>query len=144
MKGVSQVLTSAIILAVGVAVAGVYSTWAPDFAGDITGQTADQTNSNIKCSNAGLSIETVRYDLSGNFTEVGLRNSGTIDLNQGVEVVLYNQSRIIARSTIESIEADNTFTERIDGDEIPERMAASSQDCPSELVVSTERIEVIE
>lgn len=144
MKGVSQVLTSAIILAVGVAVAGVYSTWAPNFAEDITGQTADQTNSNIKCSNADLSIETVQYDLSGNFTEVGLRNSGTIDLRGGVEVVMYNQSRIIARQTIDNLQAGNTLTRRIDGDEIPDRMAASSSDCPGEVVVSTDVVDVTE
>lgn len=145
MKGVSQVLTSTIILAVAVSVAAVYGNWAPGFAGDITGETADQTNRDIRCGNAALSIATAEYDLSGNFTEVELRNSGTINLNQGVEVVVFNnQSQIIGQDVIQSIQAAETGQTRIDSDEVPDRMAASSRDCPGEVAVSTDMIRVTE
>lgn len=145
MKGVSQVLTSTIILAVAVSVAGVYSNWAPSFAEDITGETADQTNQDIKCSNAALTIETAEYDLSGNFTEVELRNSGTINLNQGVEVVVFsNKSEILSQTVMDRIPADTTRRTRVDSNEIPDKIAASSRDCPGEVVVSTDTIRVTE
>lgn len=145
MKGVSQVLTSTIILAVAISVAGVYSNWAPGFAEDITGETADQTNRDIRCGNAELSIAVAEYDLSGNFTDVELRNSGTIDFNGGIEIVTFgNESQIIGQETMENLEAAETGQINVYSDEIPERMAASSSDCPNEVVVSTDVISVRE
>ena len=144
MKGVSQVLTSAIILAVAVSVAGIYSTWAPDIAERITGEVADQTNRDIKCGNAALTIESAEYDLSGNFTEVDLRNSGTINFNSGINVVTFdNRSKIIGQSVMEGLRADENIQERVYSEEVPARLAASSKDCP-EIVVSTEVINVVE
>ena len=144
MKGVSQVLSSTIILAVAVSVAGVYSNWAPEFAGSITGETADQANRDIRCGNAALTIETAEYDLSGNFTEVELRNSGTIDLNNGTNLVAYGENGILARTVMGSVEAGDTLQERLDSDQAPERIAASSRDCPGDVVVSTDTVRVTE
>lgn len=143
MKGVSQILTSTLILAVAVSVAGVYSNWAPNFAGDITGQTADQTNRDIKCRNAALTIDSAEYDLSGNVTLVTLRNSGTITLSSGVEVVTFNdQSQIIGQTTVDQIKAAESRLIRVESDEEAKRMAASSKDCPEDVVVSTDNIKV--
>lgn len=144
MKGVSQVLSSTIILAVAVSVAGVYSNWAPGFAESITGETADQANQDIRCGNAALTIETAEYDLSGNFTEVELRNSGTIDLDNGTNMVAYRNSGIIARTVMDGIEAGETRQETIESDDAPERITASSRDCPGDVVVSTDTVRVTE
>lgn len=143
MKGVSQVLTSTLVLAVAISVAGVYSNWAPDFAEDITGETADQTNQDIRCGNAGLTISSAEYDKSGRFTDVELRNSGTINLNE-VDTVAFNDSEIVGQTSIQSIGADESRQIRIDGQEIPSRIAASSSDCPQDVVASTEVVEVTE
>ncbi|PSH01973.1 MAG: hypothetical protein BRC27_00225 [Nanohaloarchaea archaeon SW_10_44_10] len=139
MKGVSQVITSALILAVGVAVAGVYANWAPDFAGGITEDIAGQQSQNLKCNNVGLRIDSAEHSLSGNFTEVVFINTGTINLRKGLTVAAINQSRI--KSTdISKIEANSTRTVRIDGDEIPEEVIVTSDEC-RDVEASTENIE---
>lgn len=129
MKGISQVITSALILAVGVAVAGVYANWAPDFAGDVAGDIADQQNQDLKCGNAELRIDSAEYSLSGNFTEIDIVNTGTINLRGGLIAASFNQSRIIGSTNISQIEADSTRTTRIDSDEIPEEVAVASKEC---------------
>lgn len=129
MKGISQVITSALILAVGVAVAGVYANWAPDFAGDVTGEIASQQNQDLKCNNAGLRIDSAEYSLSGSFTELDIVNTGTINLRGGLIAASFNQSRIIGSTNISQIEADSTRTTRIDSNEIPEEVVVASKEC---------------
>ncbi|PSG98502.1 MAG: hypothetical protein BRC29_00050 [Nanohaloarchaea archaeon SW_7_43_1] len=139
MKGVSQVITSALILAVGVAVASVYAGWAPDFAEDLTNEVAGQQEQNLKCDNVGLRIDKAEYKFSGNYTEVVVINTGTINLRKGLTAASINQSRI--KSTeISKIEANSTRVVRIDGDEVPEEVIVTSDEC-RELEASTQNIE---
>jgi len=128
MKGVSQVITSALILAAGVAVAGVYAEWAPDFAGGITEDVAGQQSQNLKCNNVRLKIDSAKYSFSGNFTEVDVVNTGTINLRKGLTIAAINQSRIES-TDISKIEANSTRTVRIDGDEVPEEVIVTSDEC---------------
>lgn len=130
MKGLSQVITSALILAVGVAVAGVYANWAPDFAEGIAGETADQQNQRLKCRNAGLRISSAEYDRTGNFTDIELKNTGTINLRKSLTIAILNNSRIINTTQVNQIEVDETRTRRIPGQEIPDEVVITSEDCP--------------
>lgn len=142
MKGVSQVITSALILAVAISVAGIYANWAPDFAERIAGETADQQNDNLRCRNAGLRINNAEYDLSGNFTDVEVTNIGTIDLRNGLTAIAFNQSRTIGTTDFSQIEVDTTRVVRVDSDEIPEEVAVLSKECGEEVDASTRNIEI--
>lgn len=130
MKGLSQVVTSALILAVGISVAGVYANWAPDFAGEVAGETADQQNQDLRCSNSALRVNSAVYDLTGNFTEIEITNTGTINLRNELTAASLNQSRIIGQTEINRIDVEATRITQIDSDEKPESVVITSSECP--------------
>jgi hypothetical protein len=139
MKGLSQVITSALILAVGVSVAGVYANWAPDFAEGVADETADQRNQDLRCSNSALRIDTAAYDVTGNFTEVEITNTGTINLRDGLTAASIENSGVLGTSDINQIEVDSTRIVRIDSDEKPDSVIITSKDCP-EIEASTTNV----
>lgn len=141
MKGLSQVIASTLILAVGISIAGIYANWAPNFAEDIAGETADQRNQELRCSNADLRLENVKYDLTGGFTEIKLVNTGTINLRDDLTAATFNQSRTIGSTKINQIEVDTTRTIRVDSTEIPDQAAIISNYC-EQLETSTSNIEI--
>ncbi|MFQ3275154.1 MAG: archaellum component FlaF (FlaF/FlaG flagellin family) [Candidatus Nanohaloarchaea archaeon] len=140
MKGLSQVITSALILAVGISVAGVYANWAPDFAERVAEDTADQQNQDLRCRNAGIRINGAVYDLTGNFTEVEITNIGTIDLRDDLTVTSVNQSRVIGNKEINQIEVESTRIVQVESDEKPESVVITSSGCP-DLEASIQNIE---
>lgn len=140
MKGLSQVITSTLILAVGVSVAGVYANWAPDFAEGVAGETADQQNQEMRCDNSAVRIDSAAYDLTGNFTEVEMTNTGTINLRDELTAASVNNSRIIGTTDINEIEVDSTRIVRVDSDEKPDSMVITSNECPN-LETSTDIIQ---
>lgn len=142
MKGLSQVITSALILAIGVAVASIYGSWAPEFAGNVSERTANQQNEDLRCSNAALRINSAVYDLTANFTEIEVTNVGTIDLRSGLTAVTFNQSRITGRTNFDRIEVDSTRVVSVDGDEIPEEAAVLTDECGEEVNAYTRNIEI--
>lgn len=129
-KGISEIVSAALLLAVAVSVAGVYSQWAPDFSRNATENVASQTENNIKCSNAGFDISTVEYDITGQRSEFNISNTGTINLNDDVTVTAVNSSQIIAQKTIGTLEVEETQQVELDSDKIPEMVIAASQECP--------------
>lgn len=139
MKGVSQVVTSTLILAVAVAVAGVYANWAPEFSGQIVGDIAEQREQEMSCDNAAVQIDRAYYDLSGNFTEVQVSNTGTISLQQGLNVASLQDASILNRSTVNRLEVDESAAVELESDQSPDRVIVTSEDCPS-MDVFTERI----
>jgi hypothetical protein len=140
MKGISQVITSALILAVGLSIAGVYANWAPDFAERVAGDTADQQNQDLRCRNAGIRINSAVYDLTGNFTEAEITNTGTINLRDDLTVTSVNQSRVIGNKEINQIEVESTRIVQVESDEKPESVVVTSSGCP-DLEASIQNIE---
>lgn len=141
MKGLSQIISATIILAVGVTVASIYAGWAPDFAGDIVGDAANQSNSQIKCSNAALSIRDAEYDRTGQVIEFDVENSGTIRLSHGLQVGAFNSSSTLNRTSISRLDVGETHHLRIDSSKAPSRILVTSTECP-ELGVEETRIDV--
>lgn len=141
MKGLSQVITSTLILAVGISIAGIYANWAPGFAEDVAADAADQRNQELRCSNADLRLENVKYDLTGGFTEIKVVNTGTINLRDDLTAATFNQSRTIGSTEINQIEVDTTRKIRVNSNEIPEQAAVISDGC-EELETSTRDIEI--
>lgn len=141
MKGLSQVIASTLILAVGISIAGIYANWAPNFAEDVAADAAERENQELRCSNADLRLENVKYDLTGGFTEIKLVNTGTINLRDDLTAATFNQSRTIGSTEINQIEVDTTRTIRVDSTEIPDQAAIISNDC-EQLETSTSNIEI--
>ncbi|MFB6191464.1 MAG: hypothetical protein ABEJ64_03475 [Candidatus Nanohaloarchaea archaeon] len=130
MKGVSEVVSAVIVLAVGVSVVSLYAAWAPDFAEDTVGDVANQSNNQIKCSNAGLSIDDAFYDRTGQVIEIKVENTGTIRFSRGLYAGAFNSSLEIGRTTISELQVGETQTVQISADRAPGMVLVTSNDCP--------------
>jgi len=141
MKGISQVVSAVVILAVSVSLVSIYAEWAPTFTEDIVGKVADQTDREIKCDNAAISIDDAEYSRSAKRVFFDLRNTGTIRLSGGLNAGAFNSSIVTNRTTISSLEVDETREITIISTKIPDEILVSSKDCP-EIEVSEERITI--
>lgn len=130
MKGLSNVISSVLILAVSISLVSIYAGWAPDFANQLAEDAANDTNRNIKCSNAALSLENATYDLSGQATLIDLENTGTIRFTQGVRIGAFNSSSPIARKTVPLLEVGETEEVTLESEKVPDTVVATSEDCP--------------
>lgn len=140
-KGISEIVSSALILAIAVSVAGVYAQWAPDFSENTTENIAGQSENQIKCSNAAFNIEGAKYDITGELAEFNLSNKGTINFFDDITVAAINSSRITKQKTIGELEVEETQRVDLDSNKTPDKIIASSKDCP-ELKVVEDQITV--
>lgn len=130
MKGISQVIVSVLLLAVALSVAGIYTKWAPELAGDATGKAADQTENQIKCRNAGIYLKDADYDKTGNNAEISIENTGTIALYNDITLVAINSSKTTGSTTIAELEVDEEQSVVVRSEKTPEVVAATSKECP--------------
>ena len=140
-KGISEIVSSVLILAIAVSVAAVYAQWAPDFSENTTQQVADQANNQLKCSNAAFNIRTVEYDRTAQLATFNISNTGTINFNNDITVTAVNSSQITGQKTIASLEVEETQLVELQTDKIPGTLIASSQECP-ELRSTEDNIDV--
>lgn len=140
-KGISEIISSVLLLAIAVSVAGVYAQWAPEFASNTSQEVANQAENNLKCSNAAFDISGVEYDRTGRISTFNMSNKGTINFNNDITVTSINSSRITGQKTIRSLEVDEIRLIEIQSDKVPESLIASSQECP-ELKITENNIEV--
>lgn len=131
MKGISSLITSVLILAIAVSLAGIYSEWAPRVTENLTTQATEGTESDLKCGNAALSIQGPEYDRTGELTLFDLRNAGTIRFQDDITIAAVNSSLIINQTNITSLGVDETISERIYTNKYPDRMIAYSEECPA-------------
>lgn len=131
MKGISNIVSAIIILAVGLSIASIYAEWAPDLAEAIGEGISDQTSDQIKCDNAGIAVKDVEYDKSGQIIEFNLENTGTIRFSKGIHAAAYNSSNQINRTTIEELEVGETHHASITSSKIPDIVVLTTVDCPS-------------
>lgn len=130
MKGVSSIIATVLILAIAVSLAGIYSEWAPRVTENLTRTATDNSESNLKCRNAALSIQDPIYDKTGEVTLFDLRNAGTIRFSEDITIVVVNSSRVVNRTNITSLGVDETVSERVQTNRYPDRMIAFSEQCP--------------
>jgi len=130
VKGISSVVTTVLVLAIAVSLAGIYSEWAPRITENITRTATEGNENNIRCGNAALSIDDPVYDKTGEITLFDLRNAGTIRFSDQIRVAAINSSRIINRTNVTGIGVDETVSERIDTSRYPDRIIAYSDECP--------------
>lgn len=130
-KGISNIVSIALLLAVGISLTGLYSDWAPNFAENNTQKIADNSNQEIKCRNAALSIRSPVYDRSSNLTVFEVENSGTIRLSEGIQIAAINNSNIQNRTSISRLEVGEGIDKEIYSKNAPETLLVASEECPS-------------
>lgn len=140
-KGISEIISSVLLLAIAVSIAGVYSQWAPQYSEDTAEEIGDQANNQVKCNNAVFDIYDVKYDLTSQRATFRLSNKGTINFNEDITITAVNASQIIGQKTINSLEVEETQLTELPTDKIPEILIASSQECP-DLEITEEQIDV--
>lgn len=131
MKGISQVATSALLIAVAISAVGVYSDWLPDFARESVQGITETQDQRIKCSNAGISLGEVVYTVNETETTVSIQNSGTISFRENITVAaIDNTSQILDRGYLSELEVDTTRTLKLSTLEKPDFIIAGSYSCP--------------
>lgn len=140
-KGISEIISSVLLVAIAVSVAGVYAQWAPEFASDTSQEAATQAENNLKCSNAAFDISGVEYDRTGQISKFNLSNKGTITFNNDIMVTSINSSRITGQKTVTSLEVDETRLIELESEKVTESLIASSQECPG-LKITEDNIKV--
>ena len=129
-KGISELVSAALILAITIGIAGIYSQWAPDFSEDTAKNVATQAENRIKCSNAAYDISSVDYDLTAQTTTLNVSNTGTISFNNDITITAVNSSRIISQKTLGNLEVEEKQIVELRSDEAPDTILAVSQECP--------------
>ena len=130
MKGLSTIISSVLVLAVGISVVSIYSGWAPEFAETIVGEVGDDVDSEIQCRNANLRITDAEYFITAQELDVEISNTGTIRFNEGIQVAAINQSRIIGEREMDSLEVDSSREITLQTSEEPSSVVANSIECP--------------
>lgn len=139
-KGISEIVSSVLLLAIAVSIAGVYSQWAPDLSRNTSEQITDQADNQLKCSNAAFGTTEVKYDKVSQTLTFELSNKGTINFNNDLTVTAVNSSEIVGQKKISSLMVDNTKSVEIETDRFPEILIVNSQECP-DLRISEDSIE---
>jgi flagellin-like protein len=85
LKAISPLIASVLLIAFTVAVAGIVSGWLQGFTRSTTSTVTSQSNTELVCSYAGISLSTVKYSttdytLSGNVENTGQVGIGVITL----------------------------------------------------------------
>jgi hypothetical protein len=130
MKGMSEIVSAVLVLAVSISILSLYAEWAPGFTEGAVGEIADQSDREIKCSNAAVSVSDATYDRTGKIVEFDIENTGTIRLSRGVQAGAFSSSLELNRTVISELEVGETQTVRITADRAPEMILVSSRDCP--------------
>ena len=139
-KGISEIISSVLLLAIAVSVAGVYSQWAPDLSRNTSQEITNQAENQLKCSNAAFGISKTEYDTVGQTLTFELSNKGTISFNNDLTATAVNSSEIVGQKTISSLMVDGTQSVEMELDRGPEILIITSQECP-DLRVSEESID---
>lgn len=129
-KGISPIISSVLLLAVSLAVVGIFSGWAPQLAQDVTQETRNNTFETISCNEASVEIRSAYYDSSSEVT-LSVRNTGTEDLSNLSLVAYAGNQTILGQDTV-SIPSGQLSEETISPvNTEPAYIEALSQSCGS-------------
>ena len=130
-KGISPIIASVLLLAVSLAVVGIFSGWAPKLAQDVTQSTSNNTYQTIACNEASVEIRSAYYDSNSNVT-LSVRNNGDEDLNNLSLVAFADNQTILNKTTDVSIVKGAISEETITGvNSEPAYIEALSTNCGS-------------
>jgi hypothetical protein len=129
VKGISQILGSTFLLAIGISIAGVYSTFAGDFAQGTGNEIANETRSEIKCSSASLDVRNLRYTATP-AVRFDIVNTGTVDLLGVSAFAIDDTSEIINGTEIDRLSVSETRSVALRAQKPPEFVTAATDECP--------------
>jgi flagellin-like protein len=131
-KGISPIIASVLLLAVSLAVVGIFSGWAPELAQDVTESTSNSTYETIACNEASVEIRSAYYDSGNTEAVLSVRNTGDEDLNN-LTLAAFNQTgEILAQENDVSIARGALSEETISSvDSTPDYIEAFSTQCGS-------------
>ncbi|MFT4892335.1 MAG: flagellin-like protein [Candidatus Nanohaloarchaea archaeon] len=112
-KGVSPIIASVLLLAVSLAVVGIFSGWAPELAQDVTQSTSNSTYETIACNEASVEIRSAYYSSSD--VTLSVRNNGDEDLNNLSLVAFDQNGQILAQENDVSIASGQISEKTISG-----------------------------
>jgi hypothetical protein len=128
VKGINPILGSVFLVAVGVAVAGLYSTFAGDFAQGTGGDVVEGTRSDIKCRGASLDIRNISYTSTS--VRLDLVNTGTVRL-QGVSTfAISSSSTVINETEVGRIAVSESRTVALRSQNQPSYVTVAVEECP--------------
>lgn len=131
-KGISPIIASVLLLAVSLAVVGIFSGWAPELTQDVTQSTSNSTYETIQCNEASVEIRSAYFDSGSNEVTLSVRNNGDEDLNNLSLVAFANNETIIAQEQDISIVAGAISEETISSvTSEPSYVEALSTNCGS-------------
>jgi flagellin-like protein len=100
-KGISPIIASVLLLAVSLAVVGIFSGWAPELATQVTDSTENTTMQTITCNDAAIEVQSAYHD--GSELKISVRNTGTEDLSNLTFVAYNDNEQIINENTSNSL-----------------------------------------
>jgi flagellin-like protein len=136
-KGISEIISSVLLLAIAVSIAGIYSQWAPDFSRNTSQEIANDAENQLKCSNAAFSVSEVEYDSLEQILTFELSNKGTITFNNDILITAVNSSEIAGQKTIGTLQVGETQSVELETNRKPDTLITSSQECPDLRVTET-------
>lgn len=129
MKGITQIIGSALLLAIGISIAGIYGTFASDFAQGTGSEISEETRSEINCNSASVDIRDLRYT-STPAVRFRIVNTGTVDLNGVSMVAISNTSNIINSTEIERLSVSESRRIALPASSKPEFVTGAVDECP--------------
>lgn len=126
-KGISNIISTVLLIAVTLSIVGLLSSWAPGLFQDTADATSDQTNQQVNCNEADLNVLSAQHQDSGDYTTVVVRNTGTMELNTVIMEAWRNNMPL--NSTNTSISSGNFETKNITTTEEPTSIRVISRDC---------------
>jgi flagellin-like protein len=125
-KGISALISTVLIMAVTVSLAGLFSSWAPGLINDVTDDVNNQTGERLACNEGSVDIVSAKY-YSGDNTTAVVRNTGSIELEE-LRISAWD-SDIPMNSTIVSVKPGNFTSENISTTSKPTSVRAFSRRC---------------
>lgn len=130
-KGISPVISSVLVLAVALAVAGVFSSWGPQIADTVTDSTTNTTDKTTFCNKADLEITEAKYYSSSNEVSIVVRNKGTEQLNRSY-VSAWNSNGLPMNESAEFVlSRGNYTTQNVTATSEPAEVKVFSKRCGS-------------
>jgi len=112
-KAVSPLIASVLLIAFTVAVAGIVSGWLQGFTRSTTSTVTSQSQTELTCSYAGMSLSAVKYGSSDSTLSGSIENTGQVGIG-GITLQIFftngtgpNNIRLCTNGTVFSCSAAN-------------------------------------
>jgi len=127
MKGISNIISATLLIGISLSMMSLYSGWVTEYSGSSTERVVGQLEDSMKCENANIRVDNAEY--RDGEVQLEIKNTGTINLEQGLNSYVLSSSEIVAEGGVESLLVGETTDIDMSSEE-PDEAAVISQDCP--------------